>query len=387
MKIEYFVAEASSLADKGIEIADVLDKIDCNLSKLSIKQTQIVRLTVFYNPSKKINYLEQLSSSIKNYFKYALPAVSYIAQPPFGGRNVCVEVSYVADKKAVIVYKKHKNIFYTLLTNNTEKHIFISGLQSLDTQKNMEEQSEDVFQALEYILEQEGFVFTDIIRQWNYIQDIIVEKDGNQNYQLFNDVRTKYYIKNGLNSNYPAATGIGIKEGGLVLEVHALKPSKDMHLSEISNPLQTNAYAYSEKVLAGKPIVGYQKKTTPKFSRAKWVDNSSYAQVLVSGTASIHGEETIGINNIEKQTHFTIKNIYQLIDKEHFATLNTAYKTASYKFEIIRVYVKNANDIDKVRKVCSEYFTTPNIIFIEADICRDNLLVEIEGVVSFKLVN
>lgn len=387
MKIEYFVAEASKLADKGSEIADVLDKIDCNLSKLNIKQTQIVRLTIFYTPNARVNYIEQLSSSIKNYFKYALPAVSYIAQPPLGGCNVCVEVSYVADKKAVIVYKKHKNIFYTLLTYNTEEHIIISGLQSLDTQKNMEEQSEDVFQALEYILEQEGFVFTDIVRQWNYIQGIIVEKNGDQNYQLFNDVRTKYYAKNGLNSNYPAATGIGIKEGGLVLEVHALKPSKDVHLAEISNPLQTNAYAYSEKVLEGKPIIGFQKKSTPKFSRAKWVANSSYAQVMVSGTASIHGEETIGINNIEKQTHFTVKNIFQLIEKEHLTPLNAACKTASQKFEVLRVYIKNANDIDTVRKVCNEYFTTPNIIFIEADICRDNLLVEIEGVVSIKLVN
>jgi len=385
MKIDYFVVEADQLESKDNELTDVLNALDRFLIKNSIKQTQIVRVTIFYDPLAIKNYTQVISNTIKEHFKYAIPAISLLAQPPLGKGSLAMEVSYVADPIAVIIYKKYNNVFYTLLTYNKQQHIFISGLQSAASDNSILKQSEDAFETLEHIFNKEGFAFTDIIRQWNYIQGIIAENDGDQNYQIFNDVRTKFYDKNGLISHYPAATGIGIKEGGIILEVHALKPTTEVQLAEIHNPLQVDAFAYSDKVLEGKPIVGFKKKTSPKFSRAKWLANENYAHILISGTASIHGEETIGLNDVEKQTYLTIKNIYQLIEKDHLSKLNTNCKKAPQIFTNVRVYIKNASDFDIVKKVCGEYFTTPNIVYVEADICRENLLVEIEGCVCINI--
>ena len=52
-------------------------------------------------------------------------------------------------------------------------------------------------------------------------------------------------------------------------------------------------------------------------------------------------------------------------------------------FSTLRVYVKYPEQIEIVRTIYEKHFKTPNIIYLDADICRDNLLVEIEGIVNF----
>jgi hypothetical protein len=49
------------------------------------------------------------------------------------------------------------------------------------------------------------------------------------------------------------------------------------------------------------------------------------------------------------------------------------------KFILLRVYVKNQDDFIKVKAICRERFPDVPSVFIESDICRDNLLVEIEA--------
>jgi hypothetical protein len=49
------------------------------------------------------------------------------------------------------------------------------------------------------------------------------------------------------------------------------------------------------------------------------------------------------------------------------------------KYTLLRVYVKNQEHFDEVRKICSDHFPRVPAIFIEADICREDLLTEIEA--------
>jgi hypothetical protein len=49
------------------------------------------------------------------------------------------------------------------------------------------------------------------------------------------------------------------------------------------------------------------------------------------------------------------------------------------KFILLRVYVNNQDDFTKVRTICKEHFPEVPAVFIESDMCRDNLLVEIEA--------
>ena len=44
------------------------------------------------------------------------------------------------------------------------------------------------------------------------------------------------------------------------------------------------------------------------------------------------------------------------------------------------VYVKYQNDIPAVQKVCEAELNCKSSLYLESDVCREELLVEIEGV-------
>lgn len=382
MKIDFLISEYKNCLNVSQEITEVLKLLDASLIDKQVDQGRIVRLIVFYNPDNPEYFLPEIKEKVNRYLQHNIP-ISYVAQPPQNGQNFIIETGFVKDKKVTIEYFKLSDIKYAKASINFEEHIFVSGLQNPDLNAGIQEQTEFAFKALEKVFKKEDFAFTDIIRQWNYIEGIVDNKSDDQNYQIFNDVRTQFYDKHGLNSRYPAATGIGVKEGGVVLEVYALKGCNNSHVAEIANPLQIDAFKYSEKVLKGTPIVGLSCKTTPKFSRAKWVSNSKSATVFVSGTASILGEEAIGLDNIEEQTNCTIDNILQLIDPELLSSVNVACENVHPNFAMVRVYMKNQAYFRTVQRICEQKINSKNIIYVEADVCRENLLVEIESLVNF----
>ncbi len=358
---------------------NLFDTLHQKLDENNIAHNQLIKFTFFYD-QKAFHNIGFMKAAFEKWGQN-IPATCFIAQPPLNGSNLVVEVSYTRNSQAFITYQKYKHVHYSLVTIGTEKHLFISGAEGLDKSQTIEQQAEQSFILIEEIFAKEGYTFSDIVRQWNYIEDITMLNENTQNYQVFNDVRTKYYEKNQLVANYPAATGIGIKTGGIIMDVHAIKPVHELKRVEIANPAQIDAYKYSQNVLEGKPSEGFKQKTTPKFARAKAVINNQQACILVSGTASIEGEITIGLNQVERQTEVTIRNIDRLIKAEsikpHLPNAN-----AQIKFAQTRVYIKNPHDVAKVRTICEQYFTSGDTIYIESDICRNDLLVEIECIAT-----
>ena len=57
-----------------------------------------------------------------------------------------------------------------------------------------------------------------------------------------------------------------------------------------------------------------------------------------------------------------------------------AFSFSNVKIKSLRVYVKYKNDIQEVKNICERYFPNLQILYVVADICRPELLVEIEGV-------
>ena len=189
--------------------------------------------------------------------------------------------------------------------------------------------------------------------------------------QTINNCRSKKYALCNFDKGYPVATGIGTIAGGCCVEIIALK-GNNLDLVPIGNKRQIDAHRYSENVLIGNQP-GLDNKTTPKFERAKLVNNSEISVLLVSGTASIIGEKTVCIDDAAGQTVTTIENIQILLKSSIQSCDFSRYKLLNY-----RTYVKNYDDVDAIQKICSERFpNSPGIILI-SDICRDDLLVEIE---------
>ena len=308
-----------------------------------------------------------------------LPATSIVAQSPARGSDVVLELICTKEtEKKKVTYKSHNGLRYTLVEYNGFKAVHCAGLMGKATD-TIQESSVKAFEDAVAILAAEGLSIHHIIRQWNYIESIAwVEdlEDSEQNYQIFNDVRAHYYDQGDFSLGYPAATGIGMETGGVIIDFIALSESDQVKIKPIMNPGQIDAHKYSEVVLEGSSV----RKCTPKFERAKLVSIGDRNYIYVSGTASILGEKTMHVGDVEKQTITTIDNINRLFSKENQERLGLDFDLSKIRFSHLRVYVKYQEDIPAVEQICESMLNCNSSLYLESDVCREDLLVEIEGV-------
>jgi enamine deaminase RidA (YjgF/YER057c/UK114 family) len=336
----------------------------------------------FFISAHSRNEYEERSSEIRNQLLTLcgsrLPATSIVAQSPADNRDVVLELictKAAEDKK--VSYKSHSGFNYTVVEFKGYKAVHCAGLMG-NVDDSIAEASERAFQSAVGILEFEGLSIKHIIRQWNYIENIAIVEDVNapQNYQDFNDVRARYYDQVQFDQGFPAATGIGQDTGGVIIGFIALADSDIISIKPIMNPGQIDAHQYSDVVLEGNS----EQKCTPKFERAKLVSIGDRNYVYVSGTASILGEKTVHVGDVEKQTLTTIDNIKRLFSKKNQKSLGLDFDVADIHFSHLRVYVKHKEDIPAVEKICDTELNCSSSLFLESDVCREELLVEIEGV-------
>jgi enamine deaminase RidA (YjgF/YER057c/UK114 family) len=375
------------VADFKYQIINCIAQIDSLIGESSYKLAQ---QSFFIDAPSNEVYIEYSDFIFRelNKGKSELPSTSVIAQTPADGYKVSVELILLTDKSTdlEISYKEANGVRYTVLKSASRKEVYAGGITARMLFDPIVDQVEIAYKYLRDILTREGMDFSDIARQWNYVEEILdfhdVGHDHLQNYQILNDVRSKYYAESNFRNGYPAATGIGMNSGGLILEIYAIAPADQLSIVPLKNPKQIDAYHYSEKVLVGDTIKKGHKKTTPKFERAKYVGDYSMGTVYISGTASIQNEVTIGVNDVKLQVKITLENIANLIGHDNFtnAGLNTLEKEPDYQF--IRIYVKYKEDVEKVRELCNGYYGNIPMHYLIADICRDNLLIEIEGIAT-----
>jgi enamine deaminase RidA (YjgF/YER057c/UK114 family) len=325
---------------------------------------------------------EQLSSSCGA----LLPATCIVAQSPVLGSEVVLELICTrATEGKKVIYKTVSGLNYTVVEQDSYKVVHSTGMMG-EGGDSIQAASEKAFDLAERVLSEEGLSIHHVIRQWNYVENIShVEdpEDALQNYQVFNDVRTKYYDRGDFRNGYPAATGIGMDTGGVILGFIAISDSDSVSVKPIHNPRQVDAHQYSKQVLKGKPTGITSEKCTPKFERGKLVSLGDRHHIYVSGTASIVGEKTLHPGDVEQQTVTTIDNIFELFSRKNQSVLGLDFDVSKIRFSHLRVYVKYQDDIPAVRKICEERLNYKSSLYLVSDVCREELLVEIEGI--FKL--
>jgi hypothetical protein len=295
--------------------------------------------------------------------------LSYISQPPLESR-VIAEVSFYdpAIWKATYV---SRSLGKAVLFERDTTRFLIGFVQSCNP-GSLRSQAEESFMAMRELLALQKFPVGSVIRQWNYIEDILGVEEGKQHYQEFNDVRAGFYGNAFASSGYPAATGIGTSGGGIMLEFIAMD-SEQAVTKALNNPNQVAAHQYSPEVLVGK---ANSHKSTPRFERARYLETFGKKMIFISGTAAIVGEHTTGINHPAEQTKATIRNIQQLYAKKVLEDINGSLYP---KYGHARVYIKKTEDFASIQRMCKRYYGDLPIVYLIADICRDELLVEIEG--------
>lgn len=301
-----------------------------------------------------------------------------IAQAPADGTAFHIMILCVENTgNGNVEYSSVSDNPYVSIKADGQHWAFINVDGCKSRHAGIRQNAEYSFSLLDSIFSREGLSFKDIVRQWNYIPDIVdmhMEDDIlRQNYQEFNEVRGKWYSIHGLDKDFPAATGIGTAGNMVRLEVIAARTGKKCHLITIHNPVQQNAHQYSSDKL-----VGSIKKSTPLFERAKMVFCEGRGHIWVSGTAAIRGEESVE-GDLAMQTVVTCDNIDQLIRAGNLQ--NAGLPKGGYEIQpvYVRAYVKFRYDGPQVHKLLETRYPGALIHVLTGDVCRDELLVEVEA--------
>ena len=308
----------------------------------------LIKLNIFidlHEYEKYIKVSREIGKNILNAFGKLCPVFNITVHPPEKPWKIAVEAAYSRIDSSDILINISNNIRYIVCSTDSGKEVWGSGIGFALFSSDTRGATEAAFEQMKAILDSEGMSFNNIVRQWNYIGNILEGKNGRQNYQIFNEVRSEYFGKFRTVHGYPASTGIGMKLGGVTIDFCAVMTNEKLSQYEHTILLKDNF------------------KST----------------LLISGTAFIKGQETVGIGDVEKQTQVTINNIIKLTDQKRIEQNVTNTNTDWGKYILLRVYIKNQDDFSKVKMICLKQFPDVPAIFIESDICRDNLLVEIEA--------
>jgi enamine deaminase RidA (YjgF/YER057c/UK114 family) len=341
-----------------------------------------VKLNVFTDIPDYPEYMKackDIRNSLIKHFGDRCPALNVTVHPPEKPWKVNVELGLMHSKSCEIISKIWHTTPYIVRISDSTKEIWAGGLAEGLFTDNTRKAASAAFDQMRTILEAEEMSFDHIVRQWNFIGNILEVNNDIQNYQTFNEVRSENYHKYRNVHSYPAATGVGMKYGGVKLDFFAVKAQRDLKIIAIDNPDQIRPYDYSQQVLKGKPVGRKGINHPPQFERAVFLADGRESTLFVSGTASIIGQDTIGIDDVEKQTIVTFENISKLSDARRIEHLTGNTDTCAENLILLRVYIKKQSDFEKVKEICNERFPGIPAIYIEADICRDNLLVEIEA--------
>ncbi len=362
----YIKPAVSGNATREEQLGNCLQQLE------EIKSGQVFKLNFFVDITSDDDYnkfQQQVKEQVLHY--YVEPVIlGFLTQPPLTCKVIIEAFFYDSEKWQAEFFSKKESVAIKFCKEDTE--VLIGTVQA-NSGHGCRKDAEDAFVALHHVLLDSKFPVSSIVRQWNYLEDILGMDDENQRYQEFNNVRSEFYGDSFNEVGYPAATGIGMKRGGVIIEFVAVK-SAGNYTKAVDNPEQIAAHKYSKNVLVGNECV---LKTTPKFERARFLDLFGNKQIFISGTAAITGEKTIGIDHPAEQTKVTIRNIQRLYSEEVLTKISK--ERLEPKYGHARVYVKCRKDFPVIRKTFKSFFGKLPVVYIIADICRDDLLVEIEG--------
>lgn len=164
---------------------------------------------------------------------------------------------------------------------------------------------------------------------------------------------------------YPAATAVGKPAGARSLQICWLA-GRDPGV-EIENPRQLAAYRYPRRY----------GPAAPSFSRAMLVPGPL---LLVSGTASIVGHESVHPGDTVAQLHETLDNLDALLRRAGEVAARPVARLGPES--LLKIYLRHAEDATPVvQQLHARLGDEPPVVILAADICREELLLEIEAIV------
>jgi enamine deaminase RidA (YjgF/YER057c/UK114 family) len=348
-----------------------------NVTQQETTRGAITQQTVFV---READDMETCRRTIEEFYADQLPATTYIHQPPCGSNRLAIEAMGVDCGSADVQVRRISD--RTVITQHDGMvwvHLANIGPDAAAT--GVYQQASTMFQRAAQELKTNGFRYEQIARTWLYLGDIVGDEGGVQRYLELNRSRADFYqgirfSGRGLGADdtspiFPASTGIGTCGRGMVMSGMALATERDdLKIVRLENPLQTSAFDYGMQY----------GPESPRFARGLTITQDRSAVTFISGTASITDSETRFIGDVEGQTRQTLENIAQLIGEDNMQRFGLPGLGGTlHDLAIARVYVKRPQDCGVVRSICRSLLGDSPTICAVADVCRPDLLVEIEG--------
>lgn len=229
----------------------------------------------------------------------------------------------------------------------------LSGILPEDVTATQAAQTRSVFETIRRAFAAHGFIPTDLVRTWIYLDHLL------DWYDTFNPVRTAFFHETGIfDSRIPASTGIGAGNASgsaIVIDALAIQPKHaGVRIFPVISPLQNPPTEYRSS-----------------FSRAMELAFPDHRIIQVSGTASIDAAgHTIHEGDVEQQIRTTLAVIHAILTSRGM-DWNDLFRGIAY--------FKDIKDLPLYRRIEAELGIPPYSQAIShADVCRGDLLFELE---------
>ncbi|MDB6113912.1 MAG: hypothetical protein JWQ62_857 [Lacunisphaera sp.] len=206
-----------------------------------------------------------------------------------------------------------------------------------------------------------------LARIWNYVPAINETGAGGlENYRVFCRGRSlafEQHYGTGFNARLPSASAVGTKAAALTVAFAACAIAP----RHVENPLQVPAYAYP----------GEYGPRPPSFARATVVPGREQAAVFISGTAAIRGHATLPTRDTGEQLECTLGNLREI---SRACGIGPDLDAGGASTRNFKVYLRHAEDRAMVAATLDGRLLTgtDRVSYLQANICRATLLVEIE---------
>lgn len=223
--------------------------------------------------------------------------------------------------------------------------------------------TEAAYQSIFSLLELRGY--TSLLRVWNYFSGINADGGDMERYRQFNIGRQAAFSAHGRSviDNVPAACALGTASGSLNIAFLATRSP----VIGIENPRQISACHYPAQ---------YGPRS-PTFARAGLVNLEGRGMLFISGTASIVGHQTLHAGDVAAQTRECLSNIAAVVQEANGHAAPTPFRLDQL---VYKVYLRHPENIAAVRNEMADFMGgAVSAVFLQADICRADLLVEIEA--------
>jgi len=196
-----------------------------------------------------------------------------------------------------------------------------------------------------------------VLRVWNY-QAAINQGNGDaERYKLFCAGRAQ-----GMGAFFadvfPAASALGHHGPPNLLQVYLL--ACDQPGTSVENPRQVSAWRYPRQY----------GPSSPRFARATILP--AHDALAISGTAAVVGHASAHQDDLLAQAEEILVNLDALLASTHMPAGFDAHSP-------LKVYVRHAEDAAAVQTLLRQRLPGVPLLLLQADICRRELLVEIDG--------